>query len=109
MKYISSDDLILIGEGANAQVYKYNQPFCDGIPSAAVKIGQRFNPRYAIEKYEIIKHAGCFTLAFYEECRVDGKPAIIMEDLFTDDKYMFLLIAMADRIVSQKWNWQTIH
>lgn len=55
MIYINTEDLTLIGGGLLAKVYKYNKPFCDGINSAVVKISPMLNPKYAIEKYNLIK------------------------------------------------------
>ena len=86
MENISSSDLTFIGKGANGEVYKYNKPLEPSGLSAVVKISRMCMPRFALEKYEMIKHAGVQHLAFYEECNVDEKPALLMENLFTDDE-----------------------
>lgn len=84
MEYISSSDLELIGKGANSEVYKYTKPLISCDLSAVVKISRIGSPKYAIANYGLIKHAGLMHLAFMEECRVDGKPALLMEDLYSD-------------------------
>lgn len=84
MEYISSSDLELIGKGANSKVYKYTKPLMPcGLP-AVVKISQIGLPKYALANFDLIKHAGLMHLAYMEECSMDGKPALLMEDLFTD-------------------------
>ena len=85
MEYIDSKDLVLIGQGANGHIYKYKKPHVpSGLP-AVVKMSRLINPSNAIKNYELVKHAGLMHLAFYEECQVDGKPAMLMEDLFTEN------------------------
>lgn len=86
MEYINSVDLELIGQGANGKVYKYNKLLVPSGLSAVVKISRLINPSNAINNYDLVKHAGLMHLAFYEECRVDGKPAMLMENLFTENK-----------------------
>lgn len=86
MEYINSVDLELIGQGANGKVYKYNKLLVPSGLSAVVKISRLINPSNAINNYDLVRHAGLMHLAFYEECRVDGKPAMLMEDLFTENK-----------------------
>jgi len=86
MEYISSSDLELIGKGANSEVYKYTKPLMSCGLSAVVKISRIGSPKYALANYDRIKHAGLMHLAFMEECRVDGKPALLMEDLYTDNQ-----------------------
>lgn len=86
MEYINSVDLELIGQGANGKVYKYNKLLVPSGLSAVVKISRLINPSNAINNYNLVKHAGLMHLAFYEECRVDGKPAMLMENLFTENK-----------------------
>lgn len=85
MEYISFSDLILIGRGANGAVYKYTKPLIPYGLSAVVKISGMRSPKYALQNYDRVKHAGLMHLAFMEECCVDGKPALLMEDLFTDE------------------------
>ena len=84
MEYISYSDLSMIGEGANGRVYKYNKPLPQSGLNAVVKVSNRLMPQKVLESYAYLKQAGVMTLAFLEECRVDGLPAILMEDLFTD-------------------------
>ena len=86
MEYINSVDLELIGQGANGKVYKYNKLLVPSGLSAVVKISRLINPSNAINNYDLVRHAGLMHLAFYEECRVDGKPAMLMENLFTENK-----------------------
>ena len=86
MEYINSVDLELIGQGANGKVYKYNKPLVPSGLAAVVKMSRLIYPSNAIKNYDLVKHAGLMHLAFYEECRVDGKPAMLMEDLFTENK-----------------------
>lgn len=86
MEYIDSKDLELIGQGANGKVYKYNKLLVPSGLSAVVKISRLINPSNAINNYDLVRHAGLMHLAFYEECRVDGKPAMLMENLFTENK-----------------------
>lgn len=86
MEYINSVDLELIGQGANGKVYKYNKLLVPSGLSAVVKISRLINPSNAIYNYDLVRHAGLMHLAFYEECRVDGKPAMLMENLFTENK-----------------------
>lgn len=85
MEYIDSKDLTLIGKGANGEVFKYNKPLVPSGLTAVVKVSKRGNPRNAALNYDLLRHAGVRNLAFYEECRVDGEPAILMEDLFNDE------------------------
>ena len=84
MEYISFSDLELIGRGANGEVYKYMKPLIPSGLSAVVKISSMRSPQYALQNYDRVKHSGLMHLAFMEECSVDGKPALLMEDLFTD-------------------------
>ena len=84
MEYISFSDLSMIGEGANGKVYKYNKPLPQSGLNAVVKVSNRLMPQNVLKKYAYLKQAGVMTLAFLEECRVEGQPAILMEDLFTD-------------------------
>jgi len=86
MEYISYSDLELIGRGANGEVYKYTKPLIPSGLSAVVKISRTRLPKYAIQNYDRVKHAGLMHLAFMEECSVEGKPALLMENLFTDKK-----------------------
>lgn len=67
-------------------MYKYNKPLVPSGLSAVVKISRLINPSNAINNHDLVRHAGLMHLAFYEECRVDGKPAMLMENLFTDNK-----------------------
>lgn len=85
MKIIISSELSLIGKGANGQVFKYNKPITQNKLTAVVKVSGRLNLKKAIENYDLINQTGVMSLAFYEECHVDGQPAILMEDLFTDE------------------------
>lgn len=84
MEYINFSDLELIGRGANGEVYKNTKPLMPSGLYAVVKISRIGSPKYALKNYDLIRHAGLMHLAFMEECRVDGKPALLMEDLFTD-------------------------
>jgi len=84
MEYISYTDLSMIGEGANGKVYKYNKPLPQSGLNAVVKVSNRLIPQKVLENYAYLKQTGVMILAFLEECRVDGLPAILMEDLFTD-------------------------
>lgn len=84
MEYISFSDLSMIGEGANGKVYKYNKPLPQSGLNAVVKVSNRLMPQKVLENYAYLKQTGVITLAFFEECRVDNQPAILMEDLFTD-------------------------
>ena len=86
MEYISFSDLELIGRGANGEVYKYMKPLIPSGLSAVVKISSMRSPQYALQNYDRVKHSGLMHLAFMEECSVDGKPALLMEDLFTDER-----------------------
>ena len=86
MQYVDSKDLTLIGKGANGQVFKYNKPLVPSGLSAVVKVCNGSSiPHNAVRNYDLLRHAGVRNLAFYEECRVDGNPAILMEDLFNDE------------------------
>lgn len=85
MDYISFTDLELIGRGANGEVYKYTKPLTSSGLSAVVKISRIGSPKYALDNYEKVRHTGLMQLAFMEECRVDGNPALLMENLFTDE------------------------
>lgn len=85
MEYIDSKDLELIGQGTTSQVYKYKKPLVPSGLSAVVKMSRLINPSNAVKNYELLRNAGVMHLAFYNECRVDGKPALLMEDLFTDN------------------------
>ena len=85
MEYIDSKDLTLIGKGANGEVFKYNKPLMSSGLTAVVKVSKMGIPRNAVHNYDLLRHAGVRNLAFYEECCVDGKPAILMEDLFNDE------------------------
>lgn len=89
MEYISFSDLELIGRRANGEVYKYKKPLIPSGLSAVVKICRMGSPKCALKNYDLIKHAGLMHLAFMEECNVDVKPALLMEDLFTD-KYVYV-------------------
>ena len=85
MEYIDSKDLTHIGKGANGEVFKYNKPLIPSGLTAVVKVSKRGFSRNAVHNYDLLRHAGVRNLAFYEECRVDGAPAIMMEDLFNDE------------------------
>jgi len=85
MECIDSKDLSQIGRGANGTVYKYNKALESSGLTAVVKVSKMGNPSNAVRNYDLLKHAGVRNLAFYEECRVDGEPAILMEDLFNDE------------------------
>lgn len=85
MEIIQSSELSLIGRGANGWVYKYNKPITQSGLYGVVKISKRLNLQKAIENYDLVRQTGVMYLAFYEECRVDGQPAILMEDLFTEE------------------------
>lgn len=85
MEYIDSRDLTPIGKGANGEVFKYNKPLALSGLTAVVKVSKLGIPHNAVYNYDLLRHAGVRILAFYEECRVDGAPAIMMEDLFNDD------------------------
>lgn len=90
MQYIDSKDLTLIGKGANGQVFKYNKPLVPSGLTAVVKVCKgRSIPHNAVRNHDLLRHAGVRNLAFYEECRVDGKAAILMEDLF-NDKWVYV-------------------
>lgn len=86
MEYISFSDLELLGRGANGEVYKYKKPLIPSGLSAVVKINRIGSPKYALQNYDRVKHAGLMHLAFMEECSVEGKPALLMENLFTDER-----------------------
>lgn len=81
MVNISSSDLTLIGRGANSEVYKCNKHF-DG-RSVVVKISHGMQPQYVIGNYNQLRHIG-MEVVNMKECTVDGKPAVLMENLFTD-------------------------
>lgn len=85
MEYLNFSDLELFGHGANCEVYKYTKPVMSSGLSAVVKISHIGSPEYALKNYDLIKHAGLMHLAFMEECRVDGYPALLMGNLFTDE------------------------
>lgn len=86
MEAIAFSDLTLIGKGSNGEVYRYNKPLQPSGLSAAVKISKTGTSKFVIKNYELLRHTGLMNLAFFEECLVDGKPAILMENLFTDEK-----------------------
>lgn len=86
MEYISFSDLELLGRGANGEVYKYKKPLIPSGLSAVVKISRMGSPQFALQNYDRVKHAGLMHLAFMEECNVEGKPALLMEDLFTEER-----------------------
>ena len=86
MEKIAFSDLTLIGKGSNGEVYRYNKPLQPSGLSAVVKVSKIGTPKFAIQNYELLRHTGLMNLAFFEECLVDGKPAILMENLFTDEK-----------------------
>lgn len=86
MEEIAFSDLTLIGKGSNGEVYRYNKPLQPSGLSAVVKVSKIGMPKFAIQNYELLRHTGLMNLAFFEECLVDGKPAILMENLFTDKK-----------------------
>ena len=65
---------------------------------AVVKISSSIEPSRAIAKYDLIKQTGLKHLAFFEECRVEGKPAILMEDLFTS-----VMVYVSPNSVKQGW------
>lgn len=84
MEYIFLSDLSYIGEGANSKVYKYNKPLYPSGLSAVVKIGRSSMPSMTVKNYNLLKHTGLMLPAFMEICSVEGKQAILMENLFTD-------------------------
>lgn len=84
MLYLSSDKLEYIGCGANGKVYRVLKEESGYTLSAVVKSGI-CNPEKVRENYNALKHCAVLCLAFMEECRLDDKPAILMEDLSTDD------------------------
>lgn len=86
MEEIAFSDLTLIGRGSNGEVYRYNKLLQPSGLSAVVKISKIGMPKFAIENYNLLRHTGLMNLAFFDECLVDGKPAIMMENLFTDEK-----------------------
>lgn len=85
MLFINSKDLTPIGKGANGMVFKYNKPLEPSGLYAVVKVSKGLHPRNAMRNYGMLRHAGVRNLAFYDECRVDGKPAMLMEDLFNEE------------------------
>lgn len=82
MVNISSSELTWIGRGANSEVYKYNKPI-NGVP-IVVKKSYGMRLQSAIDNYNRLKQIGVLQVAFIKECIVDGEPAVLMEDLFTD-------------------------
>lgn len=86
MEYIELKDLVQIAEGTGSKIYKYTKPLePSGLP-AVVKISADSLPKQAVEHLDLLKHCGLMLPAFMEVCLVEGKPALLMEDLFTDEK-----------------------
>ena len=85
MEYIELKDLVQIAEGPGSKIYKYTKPLeSSGLP-AVVKISSDSLPKKAVEHLDLLKHCGLMLPAFMEVCLVEGKPALLMEDLFTDE------------------------
>ena len=83
MLYLSSDKLEYIGCGANGKLYRVLKEESGYTLSAVVKSGI-CNSEKILENYNALKYCAVLCLAFMEECRLDDKPAILMEDLSTD-------------------------
>ena len=85
MEYIKLKDLVQIAEGPGSKIYKYTKLLePSGLP-AVVKISSDSLPKQAVEHLDLLKHCGLMLPAFMEVCLVEGKPALLMEDLFTDE------------------------
>lgn len=77
MESFQTQDLLLIGAGANSQVYKVASK------NAVVKTCRRTNDVLAL--YELVKKTGLPTVSFMGKCLLDGEDALLMEDLAADD------------------------
>lgn len=85
MIYLNSSQLQLIGQGANGKVYRVPTEL-SGLPIPAVVKTCRLGVKRVLDNYEAVCKCGVNTLCFMQECVLDGYPALLMEDLFTEEK-----------------------
>lgn len=85
MEYIKKSELELMAKGSHSEIYKYLKQY-KGL-SMVVKVVA--NPQYTIDNLNLLSATGCMKV-YAELCDVEGKKAILMENLFTDDMvYVF--------------------
>lgn len=78
-------ELKLIAKGSHSEIYKYLKLY-KGL-SMVVKVIP--NPQFSIDNLNMLSSTGCMKV-FAELCDVEGKKAILMENLFTDEMvYVF--------------------
>lgn len=84
-------EIRLIGEGGNSHIYLLDREYA-GRTSAIIKVPKAFvdiNVNKALENYDMLKQHGITTTAFLDECSLDGRRALITENLHHDD-YTYL-------------------
>lgn len=87
MEYIKKSELDLIAKGSHSEIYKYLKPYGQYGLNMVVKVTTR--PQATIENLQLLSCTGCNKI-FAELCSVEGKEAILMENLYTDDTvYVF--------------------
>ena len=85
MEYIKRTDLELMAESGHSQIYKYLKPY----KGLSMVVKETTNPQVTINNLNMLTSTGCMKV-LAELCDVDGKKAILMENLFTDDMvYVF--------------------
>jgi len=89
MKEFSSTDIYvrLIGEGGNSQTYLLEREV-NGHPSAVIKVPKtrdEHKVKVTIERHRMLEEHGVKTTAFLEECLLDGKIALLTENLHKGD------------------------
>lgn len=80
MEYIKRADLELIAESAHSKIYKYLKPY----RCLDMVVKETSQPHVTIANLDMLSSTGCMKV-FAELCDVEGKKAILMENLFTDD------------------------
>lgn len=89
MKEFSTKDIDIkqIGEGGNSQTYLLEKEV-NGYSSAVIKVPKardEHRVRFAIERHRMLQENGIKTMAFLEECMLDGKIALLTENLHKED------------------------
>ena len=82
MECIRKSELKLIAKGSHSEIYQYLKPYGQYGLNMAVKMTTR--PRFSIENLNLLNSIGCNKI-YAELCSVEGKEAIFMENLYTDD------------------------
>lgn len=87
-EYSSTDkDIRLIGEGGNSRTYLLEREV-RGHRSAIIKVPKACDEHRlhaAIERHEMLQEYGIRTTGFLEECLLDGKMALLTENLHKND------------------------